>query len=252
MPSQNHPPSSPPPNPPNGSGLSVSTKWITAAAIAAGLGFVGGGFALGIWAGLSTHSTAATATATTSAATPSRPSASGTTSGDPFAVGQAAPFSATVLTLHNHPTHLARGSRGTVIMAMASWCLYCGYEDKWVLPMLAKTPGVAVDIIDVSPQGGIADPGPQSPPFSGHDGVGGPLSVPQMETTMQQYVKTFGTLSAPNIHVYVATAAVQSAWHVNSFPTLGFVNAQGRFTNAPPGALTLSQAQQTLKQALSS
>lgn len=249
MSSEDHKSSSAPSNRPNGSGVSVSAKWITALAVAAGLGFIGGGFALGIWAGLSTHPTA---TATTSATTPVSSSAGGTPSGDPFVVGQTAPFSTTVLTLHNQPTQLARGSRGTVIIAMASWCLYCGYEDKWVMPALAKTPGVAIDIVDVSPQGGIADPGPQNPPFSGHDGVGGTLSVPQMETTMQQYVKTFGTLSAANIHVYVAPAAVQSAWHVNSFPTLGFVNAKGRFVDAPPGALTIAQAQQTLQQTVSS
>jgi hypothetical protein len=154
------------------------------------------------------------------------------------------------LTLTGQPATLARGSKGTIIMAMASWCLYCGYEDKWVLPHLAQQPGVAIDIVDVSPQGGIADPGPQSPPFSGHDGVGSPESVSQMETTMQQYVKTFGTLS--RIHVYIAPTSVQNAWHISSFPTLGFVNANGRFTDTPPGALTLSQAQQALQSDLSS
>nr|WP_172684491.1 hypothetical protein [Sulfobacillus thermotolerans] len=137
-------------------------------------------------------------------------------------------------------------------MAMASWCLFCGYDDKWVLPILAKTPGVTVDIVDVSPQGGIADAGPQSPAFSGHDGQGGPLTVTGMETTMQHYVTAFGTLSAPNIHVYVAPQTTQSAWHIQSFPTLAFIGPSGKVVVAPNGAQTLSQAQSDLHQALQS
>ncbi len=111
-------------------------------------------------------------------------------------------------------------------------------------------PGVVVDIVDVSPQGGIADPGPQSPAFSGRDGSGGPLTVAGMETTMQQYQKTFGTLNAPNIHLYVAPQSVQTAWNVQSYPTLAFLNDRGKVVVAPPGAQTLSQAQSHLQQAL--
>ena len=168
----------------------------------------------------------------------------------PFSPGSATMFSTVVESLSGHATALARGPKATVVMAMASWCRYCGYEDKWVLPQLAKTPGVAIDVVDVSPQGGIADPGPQNPPFSGHDGQGGPLTVAGMETTMQYYVTTFGTLSASNIHVYVAPQTTQSAWNIQSFPTLAFLGANGTVAVAPNGAQTLSQAQADLQQTL--
>lgn len=190
---------------------------------------------------------------------PIRPTAAPVRSSDPsvslshpFTLGHAFPFTSRVDTLNGHPTTLARGSRGTVVIAMASWCLYCGYEDKWVLPVLAHTPGVTIDVVDVSPRGGIADPGPQTPPFSGHDGSGGPLTTAGMESVMQQYVKAFGTLSAPSIHVYVAPASTRQAWQVTMFPTLAFINHAGRVAVAPPGAQTLPQAQADLQQALHS
>ena len=135
---------------------------------------------------------------------------------------------------------------------MASWCLYCGYEDKWVLPVLAKTPGVVIDVVDVSPHGGIANPGPQSPPFSGHDGTGGSLTTAGMAQTMQQYVQSFGTLNAPNVHVYVAPATTRRIWAVQQFPTLAFIGPAGRVAVLPAGAQTRHQAQADLTQTLAS
>lgn len=134
-------------------------------------------------------------------------------------------------------------------MGMASWCLYCGYEDRWVLPALARTPGVTVDIVDVSPQGGIADPGPESPPFHGHDGHGGPLTAQGMEQTMRQYVRAYH-LTGAAIHVYVAPAATQKTWAVQSFPALAFVNWQGVVAVSSAGAQALPQARTDLAQTL--
>lgn len=217
-------------------------------ATVAGLGVLGGTFALGLSTGSSSAASAiagpvppgTTTTTTTSAATPT----------GPFVAGQTMNFKTAVDTLQGQRTTLARGSKGTVIMAMASWCLYCAYEDKYVMPALAKMPGVVIDVVDVSPQGGIGAPGPATPAFSGHDGTGGALSVAGMESTMRQYVTTFGTLSAPNVHVYVAPSVTQTAWNIQSFPTLAFVGANGQVTVAPTGAQTLSQAQSDLQQAL--
>lgn len=238
----------------------VSKRFAVGIMLAAGVGFLSGGFTLGVLAGhgfapavtASGSGSPITPTTTTGTGAGTGGAATGTTSGatGPFTVGSAFNFKTPLETLTGHQTTLAQGSKGTVIMAMASWCLYCGYEDKWVLPALAKTPGVVVDIVDVSPQGGIANPGPQSPAFSGHDGQGGPLTVAGMESTMQQYKKAFGTLNASNIHVYVAPQATQSAWNIQSFPTLAFTNGSGKVVVAPGGAQTLSQAQSDLQQTL--
>ena len=214
--------------------VSLPRRWMTVGLGLAVIGWMGIGFTLGAW--MAPHPTAAAPAPTVTAAVPPSPSPS------PWAVGQPAPWSAPVNTLTGQPTHLARGAQGTIVMAMASWCLYCGYEDKWVWPAFAKAhPQWAIDIVDVSPQGGIADPGPQNPPFHGQDGVGGSLSVAGMQTVMQQYVHTYG-LRAPNIHVYVAPLATQSAWHIASVPTIYATNAQGIVQQTTPGAVTLAQA----------
>lgn len=40
---------------------------------------------------------------------------------------------------------IVRGRRITVVMFMASWCLYCAYEDKYVWPAIVRaTPGLQV------------------------------------------------------------------------------------------------------------
>jgi len=136
---------------------------------------------------------------------------------------------------------LVRGPKGTLVVEMASWCLFRGYTDKYIVPLIAKMPGVTVDVVDVSPQAGIANPGPQSPAFSGHDGQGSVINTAPMATTMQQYVRTCGTLG--QAHAFVAPSAVRSAWAIQSFPTLDWINASGKVASATPGALTIAQAQ---------
>ncbi len=190
-----------------------------------------------------------TVPAPTGALADQSPATTTTTTG-PFVAGQLMNFHQPVLTLGGHPTTLARGSRGTVVLLMASWCLYCGYEDRWVMPILAQHPGVAVDIVDVSPNGGIANPGPETPAFTGHDGTRQPITVHGMEQTMQQYSRVYHLTRHTDIHVYVAPVATQKTWAVPTFPTMAFVSARGHIAVAPSGAQTLAQAQQDWTQAV--
>jgi len=139
----------------------------------------------------------------------------------------------------NQVVQLARGKKVTIVMGMASWCHFCGYEDRWVLPTVIHTPGVAIDLVDVSPYRGIANPGPKTPAFSGKDGVMQPATVLQMEHTMRRYVQQYHL--PPSIHVYIAPKAVQTAWHVTGFPDLWFMNATGVATQHTNGALTLPE-----------
>ncbi len=177
-------------------------------------------------------------------ASPTAVAAATPTAGQPFAVGQSFNFRETVLSLQGQPTTLVRGARGTVVLLMASWCLYCGYEDRWVMPILAEHPGIAIDIIDISPDGGIANPGLESPAFTGHDGSRQPITIAGMEQTMQQYSRIYHLSRQANIHVYVAPVATQKAWAVATFPTMAFVNEAGQIAVAPQGAQTLAEAQQ--------
>ena len=213
-------------------------------------GYLVGGHG-GAYAAPATTTTTPTTTPSGGSAGSGGGSGSGTgTGGTPsttsaFTAGHAAPWSTSLETLTGQPAHLVRGTKGTLVVEMASWCLFCGYTDKYIVPVIAAMPGVAVDVVDVSPQGGIANPGPETPPFSGHDGQGGAINTAQMATTMQQYVRAYGTLG--QAHVFVAPSAARSAWAIQSFPTLDWINAAGKVVSATPGALTIAQAQAQAK-----
>ncbi|MCY0897587.1 MAG: hypothetical protein OWU33_01410 [Firmicutes bacterium] len=149
---------------------------------------------------------------------------------------------------NDYPAHLVRGSRVTVVMLMASWCLYCAYVDKWVWPTVLKTPGLTLDLVDVSNHSGIGDPGPESPPFSGHDNVGPVVGVRGMAATMRHYVSRFG-LTASNVHAYVDPAGL-SYWHVEYFPTILIVNSHGQLMKRINGAINQSEAATLIHEAL--
>ena len=139
-----------------------------------------------------------------------------------------------------------RGRHLTVVMLMASWCLYCAYEDKYVWPQVARSvPGMAIDIIDVSTNGGIGNPGPKSPAFTGSDNPGAHISVTGMRQTMLIYAKQFH-LNDPNIHVFVDPTGI-SYWHVTVFPTFLFLNAKGQIVKRLNTAVTISQMQSVLQ-----
>ncbi len=144
------------------------------------------------------------------------------------------------------PAHLARGSRVTVVMLMASWCLYCAYEDKYVWPTILHTKGLVLDIIDVSTYSGIGDPGPKAPAFTGHDNPGPVVGAAGMNRTMENYIKQFH-LQASNVHVYVDPQGLKY-WSVSNFPTILLLNRRGQLASRVQGALTISRAQSAIRQ----
>lgn len=144
------------------------------------------------------------------------------------------------------PSHLARGSQVTVVMLMASWCLYCAYEDKYVWPTILHTKGLALDIVDVSTYSGIGDPGPKEPAFTGQDHPGPLVGAAGMNQTMEKYVKQFG-LKASNIHVYVDPQGLRY-WSVTNFPTILLLNRHGQLITRIQGALPLNRAQSVVQQ----
>ncbi|PSR20127.1 MAG: hypothetical protein C7B45_16390 [Sulfobacillus acidophilus] len=162
--------------------------------------------------------------------------------------GAAFNWNTTVRTLNDHSTTLARGSKGTIVELMASWCLFCGYTDKYALPTISKTPGVAVDVIDVYPATGIANPGPENPPFSGKDGRVVTADTAQMATTMQQYKKDYGGM--PGMNLYVAPSATRALWKPRSIPILIWINKAGIVTKVSVGGLLPNQAQSLMQSAL--
>ncbi len=138
-------------------------------------------------------------------------------------------------------TALKHGSQLTAVMLMASWCLYCAYEDKYVWPTVLTTPGFQLDLVDVSARGGIGVPGPQSPPFSGHDQVGATEDVLGTSRTMQEYLHQFG-LTQANVSAYVAPSG-WTIWHMSTYPTIVFLNRKGMVVERVNGALTAKAMQ---------
>ncbi len=162
--------------------------------------------------------------------------------------GQSFDWTMAVRNLNDHSAALTRGPNGTVVELMASWCLFCGYTDQYALPTIAKTPGVAIDVVDVSPLGGIANPGPANPPFHGKDGQASPVNTRQMASTMQQYKKDYNGMTGMNL--YVAPSATRSLLHITSIPVLIWINKAGMVTKVTTGGLLPSQAQSLLQNAL--
>ncbi|NMP23198.1 TlpA family protein disulfide reductase [Sulfobacillus harzensis] len=148
------------------------------------------------------------------------------------------------------PAKLVRGQHITVVMLMASWCLYCAYDDKYVWPAILHTPGLQLDIVDVSPHGGIGDPGPQNPPFSGHDNYqSSTIGASQMIQTMRQYRKKFH-LTDSNVHIYVDPKGMRY-WSIQDFPTVLIINGQGHLAERINGALTVQNANKLVAQVVS-
>ncbi len=163
-------------------------------------------------------------------------------------LGQAFPWQYQPYALDGKGHLLMRGKRATIVVMMASWCKFCAYDDKYVWPVLAKTPGVTVDIIDVSPNAGIGNPGPFSPPFSGTDHIGNPINRAGMIAVMREYRTQFH-LTQPNVAIYVDRQGL-ARWPIKYFPTIVFINRQGVISKISNGGLQLSQAQGLLQESL--
>lgn len=158
-----------------------------------------------------------------------------------FRAGKPAPIKSALVSLDGRNTRLVLGHKATVVLAMATWCKFCGYMDKWVLPDMSKEAGVAVDVVDVSPSGGIADPGPQQPAFSGTDGSGSAgLSESAMEADLRTYTAKYG-IARSGINFYVAPASTQQQWHIAAFPTVVVLTSDGTVSMQQSSAMTLAQ-----------
>lgn len=158
--------------------------------------------------------------------------------------GASLPTGRVVVGLNGQPERLAVGPTGTVVIAMASWCKFCAFDDAYVVPMLVSE-GVTVDIVDVSSHGGIGVPGPLSQAFTGADHRTGRLSLGGLVATMNHYARVFH-LTQGRVHVYVALPQTVKAWKVGSYPTFYTVNKQRLITHIQPTAAVPADVPQLL------
>ncbi len=162
--------------------------------------------------------------------------------------GRSFPWNYKAYGLDGQNQFLKRGKHATIVVMMASWCKFCAYDDKYVWPTLIKTHGVVVDIIDVSTNGGIGNPGPFSPPFDGADHFGKLINRSGMITVMRQYQVKFH-LEEPQIYIYVDPGGLER-WPIKYFPTIVFINGKGITRQIANGGLLLPQAQGLLQATL--
>lgn len=157
-----------------------------------------------------------------------------------FQVGKAVPSGA-LLALSGRQGALRLGRRATVVVFIATWCKYCAYMDKWIVPQISKLHGIQVDVVDISSEGGIADPGPRTPVFSGSDAQKEPLlSLRGMESDLRTYVADY-RLNGSDASFFVAPSSTQTKWRISALPTVVVLNTHGTVSVAHPGAMTIGQ-----------
>jgi len=139
--------------------------------------------------------------------------------------------------------------RPVLVEFMATWCMYCAWEAKYVLPQLqaaAAGQGFAILAVDASDRTGIATPGPYDDPGAGRDGAATPLPTVGAEAAamheLDEYAATFG-LRFPLL--YDPGLLVTQAYHVTAYPTLVVIGASGRidrtFVGPQPAATLLAE-----------
>ncbi len=140
-------------------------------------------------------------------------------SGGPLTEGGATRTAPGIVNLHGRPVALARGKSGTVVIFLATWSLYGAYLDRYSKPVLARTPGMVMDMIDTDVGSGIAHARSLSPAFGGLD-QGLPGTTSQEERTMTAYAHRFGLNSVRNAPLHGAPAAAPHVGAPRQCPTL--------------------------------
>ena len=132
--------------------------------------------------------------------------------------------------------------RPVLVEFMATWCMYCAWESRWVLPQVetaAAQSGFVVLAVDASQLGGIGVSGPADNPGAGHDGSMTPLPTVGTEAAamheLDAYAATFG-LTMP--FLYDPGLQVTTAYHVTAYPTLVVIGASGHIVKTYVGPQT--------------
>lgn len=137
---------------------------------------------------------------------------------------------------------LRPGAR-TVILAMAPWCRYCAWEDRWVEPGLARylgRKGIRLVIVDGSAKLGVATAGPIGQPGGGQDGVGPALTPSDpgyqtaVEASLAGYRHRYGVIVWAN-----PAAHLKARWRLAEYPTFLFVNPDGLLADRITGVAPL-------------
>lgn len=128
----------------------------------------------------------------------------------------------------------------TVVVFFATWCPFCAYDAKWVLPAFAKRvqqAGGRVIGVQASLQLGQGIPGPLGQPQLGQDGshYQPPASKEQSMSLaeLKRYKKTFHL----NYPLYFDPALHYTmSMGVSSYPSFAFLNASGKMVAGLAGA----------------
>ena len=144
------------------------------------------------------------------------------------------------------------GSRGGIIITMASWCKYCAWEAKWQEPALIKwgqTHHVDVTLVDISPRAGIGIAGPKNNPNSGRDGNGKYLGtatagIKALGSVLRRYAAVYHeplthfTIDPLNHTIF--------AQKTQELPTIFILNSQGKIIYTFNGITPASRIESTV------
>ncbi|MDA8345877.1 MAG: TlpA disulfide reductase family protein [Thermaerobacter sp.] len=128
----------------------------------------------------------------------------------------------------------------TVVIFFATWCPYCAYDAKWVMPEFAKKvkqAGGQVIGVQASLQLGQGIPGPKGNPQGGQDGSHyqpAPTKEQSMSIAeLKRYEKVFHLdyplFFDPGLHYTMSMG-------VSSYPSFAFFNSSGKFVSGLEGA----------------
>ena len=150
------------------------------------------------------------------------------------------PVTVPLVATNGQKVHVQLSGKPTVVVFFATWCPYCAYDAKWVMPAFTRKvrqAGGQVIGVQSSLQLGIGVPGPFGNPYGGKDGshFQPPPGKEQSDSLaeLKRYVQVF--------HVtyplyYDPGLAWSTRMGVQSFPSFAFYDASGKFVAGLGGA----------------
>ncbi len=165
------------------------------------------------------------------------------------------PVTVPLVAMNGKAENVAISGKPTVVVFFATWCPYCAYDAKYVLPAFAKKvqqAGGRVIGVQASLQLGIGIPGPLGNPTAGQDGshYQPPPGKEESDSLaeLHKYQKTFH-LDYPLYYDPGLRYTIKSG--ISTYPEFAFYSSSGAFVTGLIGAQPESSLWKSYQQAAS-
>ncbi len=163
------------------------------------------------------------------------------------------PVSVPLVSTSGKQVNVVLSGKPTVIVFFATWCPYCAYDAKWVLPQFTtkvKKAGGQVLGVQANLQLGQGVPGPLGNPYAGKDGshFQPPKAKEQSDSlaALRKYEKDFN-LNYPLYFDPHLTYTTKMG--VVNYPSFAFFDASGKFVAGLGGVQSESNLWSTFQSA---